>query len=209
MREKIVLIGIAAVLAGCGAGSGLTSIPPSEYPYYQNYLDKRPHYKAYARATDLDTDGYAIFWVFGAFTPERAASRAMDGCKQQIKNDPDHKPCQLHSLGNVNVSRLDAQELSQAMAAYKKRRDFILSDLKPGAPERPIVPQPVRVVQPAAPHTGSYCYRVGSNEMFELRGPACASDAFEVTAAEHRTWRASKTEFKTAFEEEQGAQPKE
>lgn len=55
----------------------------------------------------------------------------------------------------------------------------------------------------AAPHTGDYCYRLKTNEMFQLRGAACASDAFRVSSDDYKIWRASKTTFQLEFEQRQ------
>ena len=57
-----------------------------------------------------------------------------------------------------------------------------------------------------AAHTGQYCYRVGSNEMFELRREACARDAFQQSSDDYQEWRASKAAFKEEFEQRQNVQ---
>ena len=50
-----------------------------------------------------------------------------------------------------------------------------------------------------SPASGSYCYRPERNEMFELRGSACAAGAFQVTSADFRSWRSNKAAFLGTF----------
>ena len=61
--------------------------------------------------------------------------------------------------------------------------------------------QPQIQTQPTAPapHTGSYCYRPHSNDMAELRGPECASDAIQLFSDDYEEWSVSKEKFKRAF----------
>ena len=178
----------------------MTGINPSEYPFYEAYLD-RPHFKALVRTPHAPGNSFAGSMRFLASSPETAVRAAMEGCKRE--QTVEVRDCQLHSLGNVYVSRFDEDQLRRAMAVYKKKREFTLADLEPTAFERLTAPAPVRAVQQAAPHTGSYCYRVKSNEMFELRGEACASDAFQLPSTDYQKWRTSKTTFKVEFERSQ------
>ena len=47
--------------------------------------------------------------------------------------------------------------------------------------------------------SGQWCYRPAQNWMLELRGASCAPDAFQVSAADFRSWRSNKTAFLREF----------
>jgi TPR repeat protein len=56
-----------------------------------------------------------------------------------------------------------------------------------------------------SPASGSYCYRPEQNTMFELRGTACAADAFKVTASAFRTWSSGRDAFLLSWDRARGA----
>ncbi len=132
MRKLVLLVAASVALAGCAAGSGVASLTPTEYPYYQNYL-KQTHYKAFVRGKVTEGQGFFIYPIHQARDLEVAISHAMEYCKSQ--GTIAHAGCQLHSLGNVDVSRLNEEELARAIAVYKRKRDFTSADL-PAAFER-------------------------------------------------------------------------
>ena len=127
MRKLVLLVAASVALAGCAAGSGVASLTPTEYPYYQNYL-KRTHYKAFVRAKVTEGQGLFLYPIHQARDPEVAISRAMEYCESR-QGTIAHGACQLHSLGNVDVSRLSEEELARAIVVYREKRDFTSADL--------------------------------------------------------------------------------
>ncbi len=117
----------SVALAGCAAGSGGSDLTPTEYPYYQIYL-KQAHYKAFVRAKVTEDQGLFHYPIYQARDLEAAISHAMEYCTSRLGAIA-HAGCQLHSLGNVDVSRLNEQELARAIAIYKRKRDFTSADL--------------------------------------------------------------------------------
>ena len=133
MRKLFLLVAASVTLAGCAAGSGVARLTPAEYPYYQNYL-KQPHYKAFVRAKVTEGQGLFHYPIYQARDLEAAISHALEYCNSR-QEAIGHAGCQLHSLGNVDVSRLNEEELARAIAVYKRKRDFTSADL-PAAFER-------------------------------------------------------------------------
>ena len=133
MRKLAWLVAASVAFAGCAAGPGVASLTPTEYPYYQNYL-KQAHYKALVRANVTEDQGLFLYPIYQARDLEAAISHAMEYCKSR-QQEFAHARCQVHSLGNVDVSRLNEQELAGAIAVYKRKQDFTSADL-PAAFER-------------------------------------------------------------------------
>ena len=133
MRKPVLLVAASVALAGCAAGSGGYDLTPTEYPYYQIYL-KQAHYKAFVRAKVTEGQGIFLYPIHQARDLEAAISHAMENCNSR-RGAIAHAGCQLHSLGNVDVSGLNEQELARAIAVYKRKRDFTSADL-PAAFER-------------------------------------------------------------------------
>ncbi len=132
MRNLALLVAASIALAAC-AGSDVSSLTPTEYPYYQIYL-KQAHYKAFVRAKVTEDQGLFHYPIYQARDLEAAISHAMEYCTSRLGAIA-HAGCQLHSLGNVDVSRLNEEELARAIAVYKRKRDFTSADL-PAAFER-------------------------------------------------------------------------
>ncbi len=129
MRKLFLLVAASVALAGCSAGSDGSGLSSAEYPYYQNYL-KQAHYKAFVRAKVTEGQGLFHYPIHQARDLEAAISHAMEYCNSR-QGAIAHAECQLHSLGNVDVSRLNEQDLARAIAVYKRKRDFTSADLEP------------------------------------------------------------------------------
>lgn len=134
MRKLLLVVAASVALAGCAAGSGGSGLTPAEYPYYQIYL-KQAHYKAFVRAKVTGGQGLFHYPIHQARDLEVAISHAMEYCNSR-RGTTAHAGCQLHSLGNVDVSMLNEQELARAIAVYKRRRDLFTSADLPAAFER-------------------------------------------------------------------------
>ncbi len=126
MRNLALLVAASIALAAC-AGSDVSSLTPTEYPYYQDYL-KRTHYKVFVRAKVTEGQGLFLYPIHQARDPEIAISRAMEYCESR-QGTIAHGACQLHSLGNVDVSRLNEEELARVIVVYREKRDFTSADL--------------------------------------------------------------------------------
>lgn len=129
--KGLFLAAVAVGLLGCAAtDTGTSQITPDEYHFYQSYL-KKPGYKAFVKARNLAGEGkLSVVAVWGAPDPQIAIDRAMEKCRSQT-TDIRHGPCGLHSIGNVNASRLSDEEVSRAVAVYRRKFDFTLADLEP------------------------------------------------------------------------------
>ncbi len=99
----------------------------AEYPYYQIYLEQA-HYKAFVRVKVTEGQGLFLYPIHQARDPEVAISHAMEYCESR-QGTIAHGACQLHSLGNVDVSRLNEEELAGAIVVYREKRDFTSADL--------------------------------------------------------------------------------
>ncbi len=127
MRNLALLVAASIALAACAAGSGGSGLTPTEYPYYQIYL-KQAHYKAFVRAKVTEDQGLFHYPIYQARDLEAAISHAMEYCTSRLGAIA-HAGCQLHSLGNVDVSRLSEEELARAIVVYREKRDFTSADL--------------------------------------------------------------------------------
>jgi hypothetical protein len=87
------------------------------YSQYQDYLTK-PHYRAFATAPSHGDDAVSTGYTWNHRTVEGAIEQALKGCKDGEKKQIQITPCELHSIGDINVAGMKKEQIDKAIALY-------------------------------------------------------------------------------------------
>ncbi len=117
-----------ALLAGCEG----TGAPSAFYFQYKEYLEK-PHYRAFALTEVGAEESVMAGWTWRQNSVETAIERALKGCAGADISVLGLRagPCNLHAIGNIDVSGMNEKQLKKAIELYQNNPDATNADLIP------------------------------------------------------------------------------
>ena len=129
-RSATLITGLSALslllLAGCEG----TGAPAPSYYHYKEYLTK-PHYRAYV-TTGVGSG--SVSWSSSRYSSaEQAVEVGLKSCSdfrsESVEWQTGTAECYLHSIGNINVSAMNEEQLKKAIDLYNNNPDATNADL--------------------------------------------------------------------------------
>ena len=91
------------------------------YYSYQDYKS-RPHYRAFTISRTTGKHDKALGYAFAGRTVDEAVRRATKACDDKAASYDVKYECELHSVGDIDVSGLPASEIAAAKQFYQRNR---------------------------------------------------------------------------------------
>ena len=101
-------------LAGCET-TGM-SITLTEN--YDKYLTL-PHYRAFSATPGGPGDPASVGWAYNNRSVDRAIERSLEACEKEGASSFVLDRCRLHSIGDINVSKMTKEQIDRAIRVYK------------------------------------------------------------------------------------------
>ena len=105
------------ILTGCKTVSG---IDPGLAYSYDSYREK-PHIRAYATTLNTDLSGSSSAYTWNRNDVRTAMKAALRGCNKD-RHTVQALDCEIHSIGDINVSGYAKEKLERAITYYDSNR---------------------------------------------------------------------------------------
>ena len=120
----LCVISLAFVVVADGNAG---AVPSWAYYSYQDY-QSRPHYRAFTISRTTGKHDKALGYAYAGRTVDEAVRRATKACDDKAASYDVKYECELHSVGDIDVSGLPASEVAAAKQFYQRNRKATSDD---------------------------------------------------------------------------------
>ncbi len=121
----LVMIVMLTALVGCET-TGMSIMLTENYDKYLTL----PHYRAFSATPGGPDDSASVAWTHSSPSVDRAIEMSLERCEKEGESAFVLDRCRLHSIGDINVSKMTKEQIDRAISVYKSNTSATNKDVK-------------------------------------------------------------------------------